>query len=245
MRKDENQSGRPVHDEDIILELAAIAYRDQMNRELDEIAGDTDAPSVSPEAAKRIHDNVMNNFAQFRKKKARKKRRRRILRIAACLLLLCVLLPIGLYQVDAARVAAANYMIRTFPQCSEIHYDEQNNALPPIGWRLPYYPTWLPEGTRVTQIQTEDNDDHIWYKDKDGYEYRFAILADVIQASLFDTENMYQQSIDINGYEAILSYDRERRIRALVIPLPDCVLMIRGKISEMDIIKIGEHINIL
>lgn len=245
MLKGEKQSEQPVQDADVLLELAAIAYRDKMNRELDEIANDADAPSVSPEAAQRIHNNVMNGFAQFRKKKARKRRRRRILRIAACLLLLCIILPIGIYQVDAARIAAANYIIRTFPQYSEIRYDVQNNALPPIGWNLPYYPAWLPEGTRVTRLQTNEYENYIWYKDKDGYEFEFDVLANVLLTTLFDSENMYQRDITINGYDAILSYDDIRCIQALVIPLPDCVLMIRGQISETEIIKMGEHINIL
>lgn len=243
MRRDEKQSAHPVREEDVIMEIAALAYRDNVNRKIEEIANDTDAPSVPPETANIIHNSVMNDFAQFRKKKARKRRRRRILRITACLLILCIALPLGIYHVDAARIATVNFIIKTFPQYSEIHYDVQSNALPPIGWTLPYYPTWLPEGMKVTRISTTSQSDFIWYTDADGYEFRFFVLSDSMQIPAFDEEDMESHGTTINGHDAVLSYSSKKNIYTLVIPVDDCILILRGSLSETDICKMGEKIN--
>lgn len=245
MRRAEKQNGQPVGHEDVIMQIAALAYRDHIDREFREIAGDPNVPEFPPEMATEIHNSVMNDFAQFRKKKARKRRRRRIMRIIACLLVLCIVLPIGLYQVDAARVATVNFIIKTFPQYSEIHYDVQNNALPPIGWKLPYYPTWLPEGMKVFRIETSDQGDFIWYTDADGYEFSFFVLSDFRQMPFYDDEDTESQDITINGHDAVLSYSPKKNIYTLVIPINDCMLFLCGSMSETDLCKIGENINFI
>lgn len=243
MRRAEKQSDQPVGHEDVIMQIAALAYRDHIDREFEEIANDPNAPELPPEMATEIHNSVMNDFAQFRKKKARKRRRRRILRITACLLVLCIILPIGLYQVDAARVATVNFIIKTFPQYSEIHYDMQSNALPPIGWKQPYYPTWLPDGMKVTHIDATPQGDYIWYADADGYEFCFFVLSDFRQMPFYDDEDTESQDITINGYAAVISYSSKKNIYTLVIPIKDCMLFLCGSLSEADICKIGEKTN--
>lgn len=243
MRSVEKRIERPVEHKDVILEIAALAYRDTLDREFDKIAADPDIPELPPEAAAEIHNSVMRDFAQFRRKKMQKQRRRWIVRACACLVLLCTVLPFGIYQIDAARVATVNYIIKTFPEYSEIHYDEQNNALPPIGWKQPYYPTWLPEGTRVTSIEILPQGDIIRYRNIYGHEFHFIVINDIKDISAYDDENMMRQEVTINGCSAILAYSEEKNIRLLMIPIEDCILLLRGAISETDVCKIGEKIN--
>ena len=236
----------PITDEDIIVEIAAIASRENTIREFEKIANDPDAPDLSLEAAESLHQSVMADFARYRKKQAKKKAARRALRVAACFAVLVVSLSFVLIQVDAARVAVVNYVIKTFPQYSEIHYDVESNAYPPLGWKSPYYPTWLPEGTRVVRIQIEDGKNHyIGYKDRDGYEFQFCVFSAAAEYPAYDTENMEQEEIDINGFVAILSYDKQRNVHTLIVPMLESVIMIRGQLSENDITKIAERINFM
>lgn len=248
MQTNKNSSNRTLHEEDVIMEIAAFAYRDSVNRHFEEIANDPDARDFSPEAAGRLHDKVMEQFAKRRRRHVRKKAARRILQIAACLIILCAVGSYTVFHVDAARIATANYIIKTFPQYSEVRYDTQMNARPPLGWISPYYPTWLPEGTRVVRLQIEDSTNHyIWYMDKDGYEFHFAVFpaSEPGNAYGYDTENMSQEEISINGQAAILSYDKGRKICTLIVPTADHIIMLRGQLSESKIKKIAERINLL
>lgn len=245
MRSVEKRIGQPVEHKDVILQIAAFAYRDSVDREFEKIAADPDIPELPPEAAAEIHNSVMRDFAQFRRKKMQKQRRRWIVRACACLVLLCMVLPFGIYQIDAARVATVNYIIKTFPEYSEIHYDVESNALPPIGWKLPYYPTWLPEGAKVTSIDILPQGDIIRYRNIYGHEFHFAVITDTEYISAYDDENMIYGDATINGYPAILAYSEEKNIRLLIIPVEDCILILRGTISETNICKIGEKINLL
>lgn len=234
----------PVTDEDIVLEIAAVASRESLLQEFEEIENDPNAGDISSEGAESLHSSVMHGFSQYRKRQARKRALRRGIGRAACLVLLLIFASFAAMRVDAARIAVANYMIKTFPQFSEIHYDAHSNALPPLGWQLPYYPTWLPEGTRVVRLQTEDaNNYYIWYMDRDGYEFHFAVFPAANQPYAYDTENMEQEEISVNGITAIFAYDRQRNIHTLILPMAENVIMIRGKLSEYDIKTIAEKIH--
>ena len=247
MQRDKSSSVQPLRKEDLAMGAAAFAYRESIDRQIEEIEKDPDAPDFSPEAAERLHSKVMEQFAKRRRKKARQKAARRILQVAACLLILCVAVSFTVLQVDAARIATANYIIQTFPQYAEIRYDAQMNALPPIGWAFPYYPTWLPEGTRVVRLQIEDSTNYyIGYMKKNGSEFHFAVFPADKQSGLYgcDAENMLPKEISINGRAASLSYDEERNIRTLIFSTTDHVIMLRGVLSKDEIIKIAENINL-
>lgn len=56
---------------------------------------------------------------------------------------------------------------------------------------------------------------------------------------------MEQEEIDINGFVAILSYDKQRNVHTLIVPMLESVIMIRGQLSENDITKIAERINFM
>ena len=248
MQTNENNSSRSLRKEDVFMEIAAFAYRDSIDRQIEEIENDPNARDFSPEAAERLHNRVMEQFTKRRRKQARKKAVRRILQIAACVMILCVVISYTAFHVDAARIAAANYMIKTFSQYSEVHYDAQMNALPPIGWVSPYYPTWLPEGTRVERLQIEHSNGHyIWYADKNGREFHFSVFsaanADAVYG--YDTENTTQKELSINGQDAVLYYDMNRNIRTLIVPTADHFIMLQGLLSEDDIKKIAENIHLL
>lgn len=242
MRRDEIQYNHPVSEEDVIMEIAAHAYRDRMNHEFDEIANDTDSPDLSPEAVERLHNDVMNRFKRLRKKKERRRRIRREL-VAFATFVFCI--AIGSGCVYAARANIANFIIQNFEQYSEIHYDAESNAQPPIGWSSPYYPTWLPEGTSVKRLQLEKQNSIIWFKDKDGYEFQFVVIPVANQIPAYDTENMVQEELTINEWNAILSYDEKRNIYTLMIPLSEDVIMIWGQLSRSEITKIAQRINSL
>ena len=248
MQTDDNNSNRSLRKEDVIMEIAAFAYRDSIDRQIEEIANDPTARDFSPEAAERLHKKVMEQFAKRRRKQVRRKAARRILQIAACLMILCIAVSYTAFHVDAARIAAANYLIETFSQYSVVRYDAQMNALPPIGWVSPYYPTWLPEGTKVEHLQIEDSTSHyIWYAEKNGREFHFAVFsaADVDLVYKYDTENTAWKDTSINGKAAVLYYDKDRNIRTLIVPITDHIIVLQGQLSESDFKKIAESIHLL
>ena len=247
MQRDKSSSVQPLRKEDLAMGAAAFAYRESIDRQIEEIEKDPNAPDFSPEAAERLHSKVMEQFAKRRRKKARQKAARRILQVAACLLILCVAVSFTVFQVDAARIATANYIIKIFPEYAEIRYDSNMNAQPPIGWVSPYYPTWLPEGTRVVYLQIDDSTNYyIGYMKKNGSEFHFAVfpISKPSDAYGYDAENMSKDEISINGRAAILSYDEERNIRTLVFSAADRVITLRGVLSKDEIIKIAESVNL-
>ena len=155
-----------------------------------------------------------------------------------------LLLPTAVFQVDAARSGIANYLISSFPQFAEIQYDSYDNAKPPFGWSSPYYPAWLPEGSKVTKVLMESQGDFVWYEDSKNHEFQFTVLTETIQGPSFDEEDMESEKVDINGHSATLFYTKDRRIHSLVIPKLDTILIITGEISADEVMKIGESINL-
>lgn len=79
MQQKEICRDRSSREEDIIMETAAFAYRNSVDRQFEEIANDPDACDFSPEAAERLHNEVMAGFSKHRRKQARKKAARRFL----------------------------------------------------------------------------------------------------------------------------------------------------------------------
>ena len=228
--------------DDFALEAAGVVYREYLFKEFEDIENDPDAEDLPDEMIQQLNHNVIKEFRRIQCREKGKRRYRRILQVAACITVIMLLLPTAVFQVDAARSGIANYLISSFPQFAEIQYDSYDNAKPPFGWSSPYYPAWLPEGSKVTKVLMESQGDFVWYEDEEGYTFQFAVIKDVAHRPSFNEENMLSEKREIKEHEATLLYTMDRCTHYLVIPLTDAVVIISGNLSENQIIKIGENI---
>lgn len=228
--------------DDLALEAAGLAYREQLFKEFEEIENDPDARDLSAGKIQQLDHNIMKGFREIHSREKGKVRRRRIVQVAACIAAIVILLPTVVFQVDAARSEIANYLISSFSQFAEIQYDSSDNAKPPLGWTSPYYPTWLPEKSTIIKVLMESQGDFVWYQDEEGYTFQFAVIKDVAHRPSFNEENMMSEKREIKEHEATLFYTMDRCTHYLVIPLTDAVVIISGNLSEDQIIKIGENI---
>lgn len=230
--------------DDFALEAAGVVYREYLFKEFEDIENDPDAEDLPDEMIQQLNHNVIKEFRRIQCREKGRRRYRRILQVAACITVIMLLLPTAVFQVDAARSGIANYLISSFPQFAEIQYDSYDNAKPPFGWSSPYYPAWLPEGSKVTKVLMESQGDFVWYEDSKNHEFQFTVLTETIQGPSFDEEDMGSEKVDINGHSATLFYTKDRRIHSLVIPKLDTILIITGEISADEVMKIGESINL-
>lgn len=230
--------------DDFALEAAGVVYREYLFKEFEDIENDPDAEDLPDEMIQQLNHNVIKEFRRIQCREKGRRRYRRILQVAACITVIMLLLPTAVFQVDAARSGIANYLISSFPQFAEIQYDSYDNAKPPFGWSSPYYPAWLPEGSKVTKVLMESQGDFVWYEDSKNHEFQFTVLTETIQGPSFDEEDMESEKVDINGHSATLFYTKDRRIHSLVIPKLDTILIITGEISADEVMKIGESINL-
>lgn len=228
--------------DDFALEAAGVVYREYLFKEFEDIENDPDAEDLPDEMIQQLNHNVIKEFRRIQCREKGRRRYRRILQVAACITVIMLLLPTAVFQVDAARSGIANYLISSFPQFAEIQHDSYDNAKPPFGWSSPYYPAWLPEGSKVTKVLMESQGDFVWYQDEEGYTFQFAVIKDVAHRPSFNEENMLSEKREIKEHEATLLYTMDRCTHYLVIPLTDAVVIISGNLSENQIIKIGENI---
>lgn len=242
-RERQAEKGMILQNEELIMKTAAIAYENAMLQEMEELENDSEGEDMSPEAAERLHNSVMQMLADLRKKQMRKFILLRVLQVVVCIV---VVLGVGLFvafQVDASRSGISNFLINTFSQYSEVEYDAQANALPPVGWESPYYPLWLPEGTRVMKITLLDQDQYIWYQDPYGHEFSFAVLPRTSQTLSVDSEGMISKEITVSGQSATLAHSEDGAAQSLTLVTPQNVLRVDGALSESDIVKIAENLS--
>ena len=171
-----------------------------------------------------------------------KKKLKRALQICAALALAFTLLvPVPYYVSASARTFFASALIENFSYFSSIRYDTQNDAIMPVGWKSKYYPQSVPESFYYKEVYITDNEGAICYSSPLRKDIQFCVWPTSIPLQ-FDTENMTQKNIEINSHPAALYCNEEGTERVLIIMLPDNILMVRGALSETEILEMGQSI---
>lgn len=226
-----------------VLKTAGIAYKDYLTEVFMEADQDPTLPNLPKKLSDEMNYAVEKGFESIKKCERRQRWAKRKRKIAVCFVVSFMALSTLALSVRASRANIANYLISTFTEFAEIHYDKDQNAQPPVGWFSDYYPTWLPEDFKILEISFEAQADIIRYQDGVKHEIAF-IVMDAEQQPSVDTENMMVEPVSLQGYKAQLFASTDRRTHTLVLPLDDHVIIISGEISKEAIMLIGDHVKI-
>lgn len=213
--------------------------REDFEREIDEAAQDESIPPMTPEEVENFFSVVHAGQARIRAQKRRKAFYKRFARVGAAVAVLAILVPAVAMNVSAGRTAISNFVIQNFSDHSVLHYDKENNALPPFGWRSEYYPRWVPEEYQIDSVNYSNNSDYIWYAAKSGKRFAFFVLASAPRTSL-NSENREEKLITIEDYPAILYLSEDRRETMLFLPLSEGAVQIEGNVTENEAVQIAK-----
>ena len=145
-------------------EMIRLAFKQADALEAQRIIAGCDAPhemdgSVDPDTAYARFLEKMKAEDRREKKIARAQRRRkwapRLIEIAACLVLLTgIATPIAIANVEVIRVKVMEMLISIQDEYTEISMIENEDAAfyVPSGWTGEYYPTYIPEGYELTNV---------------------------------------------------------------------------------------------
>ena len=224
------------------LEMGIQLAREDFEREIEEIGQDDSLPDMPPEKVEQFFEVFHAAQARIRAKKRRKAIQKRLLQFGAVAAAIFVFVPAVAMNVNASRTVISNYVIQNFENHSVIRQDQENNALPPFGWRSEYYPRWLPEGYYVFSVNFLKSNDSIWYMLNKDKQISFSVLY--LEYPLVNSEDRKGQEVMINGWPAVLYTSEDMRVATLVLPLSDVVLKIEGNLPVSQIIQIAESIKI-
>lgn len=213
--------------------------REDFEREIDEAARDESIPPMTPEEVENFFLVVHAGQAQIRAQKRRKAFYKRFARVGAAVAVLAILVPAVAMNVSAGRTAISNFVIQNFSDHSVLHYDKENNALPPFGWRSEYYPRWVPEEFEVFSVNFDEVGDYIWYTTKTGKRFAFFVLGSSYKFSL-NNEEYEEKLITIGNYPAALYISVDKSETMLFISLPEISVQIEGNITENEAVQIAK-----
>lgn len=224
------------------LRMGAYLARKDFEQQVEQAGKDESLPAMSDEAAKRITAAMMANYDALQREKKRKKYRGKLLRWGAAVAAVLVIAPAVALNVSASRTALVNYVIQNFDEYSVVQYDQEYNAIPPLGWRSEYYPRWLPEGCKINKVEFNQGGDHAWYQSTGRYDFSIAIIYSSDRPAI-NTEECEEKEVSINGRPAMLYFTDNKRRVTLFLPLGDCSIRIEGVLTEREVCKIAESIN--
>lgn len=161
---------------------------------------------------------------------------------AAVAVLLLVLIPSRIYVNASVREAIANYLISNFSQFSTINYNSNSEVTRPLGWNSIYYPLVVPKAYRYAEISLSDSSSTVWYDTPSGNYFSFSVFVPT-SSFAFDAENMEKKELKVGDNNATLYLSENGVINQLIIYLPDCFIIVRGNLSEKELLEIGNNIN--
>lgn len=223
-----------------VLKTTGLVYEDFLQEIFDTAGQNSDLPECPAGMVDRIDNVVADRLHTIRRRERGKHKRARRLKIAACFFAFLFASSSIAVSVKASRAGIANYLIASFDQFSEIRYDTDQNARPPLGWFNRYFPTWLPADYTVAHISLEAQADIIWYKDRAGHELSFCVMG-TTELNI-DTENMTSTPLLIHAYQAQLYAAADGRTYTLVIPMEDSIIVISGEITFENIVAVANSI---
>ena len=158
-------------------------------------------------------------YRQEEKRRAREKRNRVIrehvkkaMKVAAGILVIISLIaPFAIANVEYIRVRVMKLLIEIQEDHTDISIQEDEEASfdVPAEWRGEYFPSYIPEGYRVSMIYKIYN--HIEYKNQEGDKISFIEYTEDTQIGA-DTEDAEISYSQINGNTAIVVYKEDWQI---------------------------------
>lgn len=223
------------------LSMGIQLAREDFEREIDKAAQDESIPPMTPEQVENFFSVVHTGQARIRAQKRRKAFYKRFAKVGAVAAALVILVPAVAMNVGASRTAISNFVIQNFSDHSTLHYDTENNALPPFGWRSEYYPRWIPDGFEISSVNFDEIGDYIWYTTKNGKRFSFFVLNSLSRPSL-NNEDREKKLITIDNYPATLYVSADMRDVILFLPLSGGTVQIEGNITESEAVQIAESL---
>lgn len=215
-----------------------LAWEDEMDELL---AGEM--PEVTPEQTAALLAAVHTERDRLRAEKKLAGLKRNFARWGAAAAAILIATPVIAMNVSASRTAISNYVIQTFDKYSVIRYDREYNAVAPFGWRSEYYPRWLPEGYQLDSVEFAEWGDCIWYITKDKVKLSFQVL-NFADRPMLNSEKYTEEQLLVNGHNATLYLNEDKRHAIIFMTLLDCALQVDGVIAEEDLFRVMQSVEI-
>lgn len=215
-----------------------LAWEDEMDELL---AGEM--PEVTPEQTAALFDAAHRARDRIKAEKRHARLKKHLVRWGAAAAAILVIAPVVAMNVSASRTAISNYVIQTFDKYSVIQYDQEYNAVAPFGWRSEYYPRWLPEGYQLDSVEFAEWGDCIWYITKDKVKLCFRIL-NFTDHPMLNSEKYTEEQLVVNGHNATLYLNEDKRHAIIFMTLSDCALQVDGVIAEEDLFRVMQSVKI-
>ncbi|MCC8160049.1 MAG: DUF4367 domain-containing protein, partial [Oscillospiraceae bacterium] len=186
------------------------------------------------------HEEKMKRIFARENRKLRRKRIIKYSKRCACAMLAFVIAAgVGIYNVEAWRSKVLNFFLEDEGVASKVilELDESSevshsNATDSTQLSVSY----IPEGFDIADIR----DYFILYKNVENPDIYFDVSSSPIDANIYiDTENMTQEHITINGYDAV--YLEKESYQSVLCYDDNWVYYISGNIGR-ELIKIAEHV---
>lgn len=209
---------------------------------MNELEG-ADVPEVTPEQTAALLAAVHTERDRIKAEKRHARLKKHLVRWGAAAAAILVIAPIVAMNVSASRTAISNYVIQTFDKYSVIQYDKEYNAVAPFGWRSEYYPRWLPEGYQLDSVEFAEWGDGIWYLSKDKVELTFRVL-NFADHPMLNSEKYTEEQLLVNGHNATLYLNEDKRHAIIFMALSGYALQVDGVISEEDLFRVMQSVEI-
>lgn len=197
-----------------------------------------------------VKDSIGRELARAERQYILKRGFHLLSRIVACLALASVLTTGVLYvTVDAARNSINNFFLELQDGYAILHGDEElfeTEAPLPENWTGPVTPKWVPE--RFTNVSGSEMrySSSLVYTTDDASEMVLVTTWSVESSPAVDRENMiFRRTVSVQGVEATLYIKDETRQLYLDFVKNNYVVQVCGNLTEQEIIKIAENIQIL
>ena len=207
-----------------------LAQQDLME-EMEAVASDDSLPDLTPEQLAQLNRAVSAKRRELNVKRHRAALGKKMAMWGGAAAAGLVLIPTVAMSVGATRTAISNYVIHNFDKYSVIQYDNENNAIAPIGWRSKYYPRWLPDGFEIESVEFTEWGDYIWYSSSSDQKLSFFVTTNNSRPQI-NSEYCNQQEAQIGEHRAILCEKTDKRATLLFIPFEDGAIQIEGNISS-------------
>ena len=202
---------------DTMIKLA-FEYEDALEAQ-ENSENNEDMPIIDTARKEAVWNKALEKIAEMEAEEKKKSRivqlRRsipRVIEVAACLILVMgIAAPFAIANVEAIRVKVMELLIDIQDDHTELHYveNEDEEFYVPVGWTGIYYPSYIPDGFTMTDMNELFCD--VTFADEEGNRICFS---------------EYQQGelIDINSENAELTYPVINGADVLLIERTDIVI---------------------
>ena len=192
------------------------------------------SPEWTRETRSKIY-RALQETEQRRKRASLTQRIRIVAILAAVLTLLCGTV------VAADQVGWLHAIVEQFEEYTWSWSARTSPLTKPEGWDSEYYPTWVPDGFELAEIEETSSSKILRYRTSNNEEFLFKIQ--LRPYTYDDTERMEVETVQIDRSTARLFISQDRLTSTLVLPLEGETVAISGDINGDEAVEIAKSIN--